>query len=67
MTNVAQLVRGGVAQVERGGVAERGGSVEAERGGGVVERDGEARPHLGADNGADGLQKQQRPVGRGGL
>ena len=56
---VVQLVRS--AEVERGAAeAERGGVAEAERSG-VGERGGE-RPHLGAD----GLQKQQRPVGLGG-
>ena len=60
-----------VAQDEKGAalgnVAQLMRRAEAEGGGVAVERDRGAAPHLGADNSADGLQKQQRPVGRGGL
>jgi hypothetical protein len=68
MTNVLQLVRSGVAEPARG--AAESGRVAAESEaeaefGGVVEADGIC-PAKSADNGADGAQIQQRPVGREG-
>ncbi|MCU1276595.1 MAG: integrase family protein, partial [bacterium] len=58
MTNVLQLVCGGVADEASGGAAE------AEQGGGAGGCGD--RPHAGAHGGADEAQIQQRPVGLGG-